>query len=164
MAPILNYTPRVACESAFSKICAFSCVFSLSFFLAFSLDLNFFSLSYPFWFLIFSISISIFDVEVVFFILSYEYFFWVVPGMPYAVFSVSVATCTAYPMYLVRTCADLTFYFRLGCRCASVIMCIICLFLFFPRYSSTPELLEPVLRPRTALYLCPTDGLEPVHN
>ena len=29
----------------------------------------------------------------------------------YAVFSVSVATCTVYRMYLIRTCANLTFYF-----------------------------------------------------
>ncbi|CAN0514622.1 unnamed protein product, partial [Laminaria digitata] len=105
------------------------CVFFLAFLLVF------FPLSSPFDFEF----DSIFRRRVVF-ILSFSCGY-------YAVCSVSVATRTADRMYLIRTCADLTFYFCVMLRCASVITCTnyYVLFFFSPRYSSTPELLEPVL-------------------
>ena len=71
----------------------------------------------------------------------------------HTVISVSVATRTEYGMYLIRTCADLTLYLCLRCRCASAIMCIIlCLFLIFTDIFFYSRVMEPVLRPRTALH------------
>ena len=77
----------------------------------------------------------------------------------YAAFSVYVATCTAYRMYLISTCMDLTFNFSWRCERALVIMRVLCfyhflyLFVFFPEVSFYSRvILEFVLRPRTSLY------------
>ena len=94
-------------KSAYSLVCFISCFPAVSFSLSSLFD---------FWF---RFRFRFFDVELFFFfILSFSCGY-------YAVLSVSVATCTAYRMYLIRTCADLTFIFVWGVRCASVIMCII---------------------------------------
>ena len=99
-------------KSAYSLVCFISC-FPACFF---------FSL-FPFWFW-FRFRFRFFDVELFFFfILSFSCGY-------YAVLSVSVATCTAYRMYLIRTCADLTFIFVWGVRCGSAIMCIILCYIF----------------------------------
>ena len=99
-------------KSAYSLVCFISC-FPACFF---------FSL-FPFWFW-FRFRYRFFDVELFFFfILSFSCGY-------YAVLSVSVATCTAYRMYLIRTCADLTFIFVWGVRCGSDIMCIILCYIF----------------------------------
>ena len=129
-------------------ICAFSCMFPflISCFLAFFYCLLagielFFSL--PFWICDFSIFVSIFRRRVVIFIFHPVYFFWIVCGLlgfcgdMYSVPHVS-DTYVRGPPFL---------FFCLRCRCASVIMCtIVCLFYFYRGISSTPELLEPVLR------------------
>ena len=96
------------------------------YFFLFCLKWSFFSL-FPFWYLMCSASISIFDVELFF----------------------------SSSLILLGSIRSSRFLWQLvqKCRCASVIMCIIlCLLYFFPRNSSTPELLGPVLRPRTASY------------
>ena len=84
----------------------------LSWFPAFLAELWLFFWDLPFSFVIFSILISIFRRRVVF---SHPVFLG--STKLYVVFSVALATCTAYRMYLIRTCADLTFYFRLRGSC-----------------------------------------------
>ena len=70
------------------------------------------------------------------------------------VFSVSVVTCTAYRMHLIRTCAGLPFYVLPEVQmCFIQLSCVLLfLFYFYRGISSTLELFEFVLRPRTALY------------
>ena len=151
----LFYTLREASLQS-AKICAFSWVFS---FLAFLLSiiaslpdyLNFF-LSVPVWICDF------FDFHFEFSTLSCYfhhpvYFFLGVYVWSYR-FLWRLLQRTACIWY-VRARTSF-FMFGLRCRCASVIMCAtLCLFDFFCRgiflLPLTPELLEPVLRPRTTL-------------
>ena len=91
-----------------------------------------------------SISISNFRRQIVF-ILSFS-------CGNHAVFSVSMVTRTAYHLYLVRARISL-FVLSEVCDVVQLSCCVVVRFYFclLPWYSSTPELLEPVLRPRTAL-------------
>ena len=70
----------------------------------------------------------------------------------HAIFSISVATCTAYRMYLIPTWAGLPFFFVWGIDMIQLSFVLCFPYFFFPpKYSSTPELMAPVMRPR-ALY------------
>ena len=116
----------------FAINCAFSSVSFLDFllYIASLLDLNFFSLSSRLdvlFFFPFRLLIWIFRRRVVLLILS------IFSGW-YVVLSVSVATCTAYRIYLIRIYAREPPFscFCLKCRFAPVIVCTtFCLFYIF---------------------------------
>ena len=100
---------RSAKNCAFSSV-LLSCLLAFYVMLASLRGLNFFlSLFLLDGCVIFSILISIFRRRVVVFILLPIFCGWYVVFSS-LVFSVCVATCPAYRMYLIRTCADLLFY------------------------------------------------------
>ena len=148
---------RASLKSA--KNCAFSCVSFLDFllYIASLPDLNFF-LSLPSWMCdFFRFLISIFRRRVVIFIPSIfclgsmwsSWFLWRLV--------LQRTLCIWYVPYVYDTYAGGPpfFMFCLRCRwmCFSHRVYHVLLVLFFHRgISSTPELLEPVLRPRTALH------------
>ena len=131
------------------------CVSSLDFllFIPPSLpDLNFF-LSLPFWMCDFCYSfITMFRRGVVIFILSISsYFFWVVYvwSSPFLWRIAQRTACISY----VRVRSFFFFWIIWGVNMVQFLWVLLFACFIFPRgiYSS-PELLEPVLRPRTALY------------